>query len=613
MMKRSFLMILVALGMLTSFSSCKKYLDVVPTNVATLDDIFKTPSKALDFFFSCYAYIPPITSITGELSMELWGTDEMAICWTKYPVWNFMRGGQNTSGPNMNYWSSGGSGMYDGIRQCYILINNIDKTPDLDPIKAKADSMKSRMKGEAYFLIAYYHFVLLRQYGPVVPIIGETDITATGETFFAKRQPYDSCVNFIANMFDKAADLLAPDQSPNNLGRATSVIAKSIKARMLLYAASPLYNGNSEYYSNFKNKDGQLLMNLTYDVNKWKRAADACLEAIKTAELLGNQLYIFKGTLPSGMTQEQANCRYSIVDPWNKEVIWGYSHPEPYYGWQRHSFPRVSVSNENAFNGNSPTLKMIETFYTANGLPINIDPSFNYNGRYTISGEDILLHQKREPRFYASIAYHGGYYFANSTNLVMNFLFEGDEGNFTGAGNFSPSGYLVQKGVHPNSVITTSEDNLVNYPWPLMRLAELYLDYAEALNEYSGTAAQTTVIHYLDLIRIRAGIPGVLASWALVGKTAFTQEEMRQIIRQERMIELAFEGHRCWDIRRWKLGDAYFNVPVYGMNIMASTLANFYQPTIIETRSFFTPSYYLWPISVRDLSVNNNLVQNPGW
>jgi hypothetical protein len=613
MMKRFCIIIIIALGLTTGLSSCKKYLDVVPSNVATLNDAFKTPNNALNFFYSLYSYIPPISSITGSLSMEMWGTDEIAIPWTKYPVWNFVRGGQSSSSPYMNYWSTGGSGMYDGIRQCYIFLDNIDKTPNLDPIQSNADSMKTVMKGEAYFLIGYYHFVLLRQYGPLVPITGETDITASGSSFYPKRQPYDSCVNFIANMLDKAATMLPATQSLSNLGRATSVVAKSIKARMLLYAASPLCNGNTDYYSNFKNKDGQALMNLTYDANKWKRAADACLDAINAAQAQNIQLYTYTGTLPTGMTQAQANYRYSMVDPWNKELIWGYSKSEPYYGFQRHSFPRVTQSNTAAYNGNSPTLKMVETYYTANGLPINVDPSFNYNSRYTINGSTILLHQNREPRFYASIAYNGGSYFCNSTSVTMNFLLNGAEGTYAGAANYSPSGYLVQKGVHPNSIITTSSDNLISYPWPLVRLAELYLDYAEALNEYSGTSAQNTVISYIDPIRQRSGIPGVLTSWGLVGKTSFTQDEMRQIIRQERMIELGFEGHRIWDIRRWKLGDTYFNVPVQGMNIQATTAATFYQPTIIETRTFTTPNSYFWPISTNDLSVNSNLVQNPGW
>jgi hypothetical protein len=104
----------------------------------------------------------------------------------------------------------------------------------------------------------------------------------------------------------------------------------------------------------------------------------------------------------------------------------------------------------------------------------------------------------------------------------------------------------------------------------------------------------------------------VLTSWALAGKTSFTQDEMRNIIRTERTIELAFEGHRFWDIRRWKLG-AVFTQPVYGMNIKGTTAADFYQPTLVESRIFNTPSYYLMPISVTDLGINTNLVQNPGW
>ncbi|HLZ87244.1 MAG TPA: RagB/SusD family nutrient uptake outer membrane protein, partial [Puia sp.] len=400
--------------------------------------------------------------------------------------------------------------------------------------------------------------------------------------------------------------------SSSELGRVTSVIAKAIKARLFLYAASPLCNGNGEYYSSFKNMDGQPLMNLTYDPGKWKRAADAALDAIQAAQATGVKLYT--SSLPASTPAQKAqnNYRYSMVDPWNSELVWGYSMPEPFYGWQRHSMPRVSGQ---AYNGNSPTLKIVETYYTSNGLPIDVDPGFDYANRYQISGNTIVLHQNREPRFYASIAYDRGIYQANATNMTM--YFRGNEANgqslSSPLSDYSPTGYLVQKGVHPNSIITTSQNQVINYPWPIVRLAELYLDYAEALNEYDGINSQSTVLQYIDPIRIRSGIPGVAASWSLVGKTSFSQDEMRSIIRQERMIELAFEGHRCWDLRRWKLGAAYLNVPVYGMNIQGATAVDFYQPAIVEKRLFNTPGYYFFPISINDLSINKNLVQNPGW
>jgi hypothetical protein len=405
--------------------------------------------------------------------------------------------------------------------------------------------------------------------------------------------------------------MLPATVTSTELGRATSVVCKSIKARMLLYAASPLFNGNSEFYSNFKNHDGKPLMNLTYDVNKWKLAADACLDAIQAAQAAGVQLYTSSIATTDPFQKAMNNYRYTMVDPWNTELIWGYTDPQGNPNdLFRLATPRIQGKT---YNGECPTLKMVETYYTSNGLPIDVDPSYDYANRYQISGTTIKLHQNREPRFYASIGYDRGNYAVNNTNVLLKMMSGEAHGWSASQSDFSPGGYLQQKGVHPASVLTSSAQTPVKYPWPIIRLGELYLDYAEALNEYAGVAEQNTVIQYLDPLRIRSGIPGVLASWALVGKSSFTQDEMRTLIQRERTIELAFEGHRFWDVRRWKMGDGTFNVPVYGMNIKGTTPADFYQPTLVEPRIFNTPSYYLMPIAVMDLGINTNLVQNPGW
>jgi len=605
-MKRFILFLLLAAGLAPG---CKKYLNVVPPNTATLESAFNNSTAALNFFYSLYSYIPHVDNIGAIWDIET--TDEVCIPnWNNHTSKSYIRGQLNSSSPFWNFWGTAGgnpgASMFDGIRQCYTFLDNIDKTPNI----AAADLQ--RMKGEATFLIGYFHFVLLREYGPIVTIPGEVNLDGSGNTYYPARQPYDSCVHFISNLFDKAAGMLPANVlSSTELGRATSVICKSIKARMLLYAASPLFNGNSEFYSNFKNHDGKQLINLTYDANKWKLAADACLDAIQSAQSAGAQLYTSTIATSDPVQKAVNNYRYTMVDPWNSELIWGYVNPvsNPIDIF-RAATPRIQGKT---YNGECPTLKMVETYYTKNGLPINVDPSYDYANRYQISGTTIKLHQNREPRFYASIGYDRGNYAVNSTNIQLLMRSGETHGWSASQSDFSPGGYLQQKAVHPASVLTSSSQTAVRYPWPLVRLGELYLDYAEALNEYDGVAQQSTVLQYIDPLRIRSGIPGVQASWALAGKTSFSQDEMRNIIRTERTIELAFEGHRFWDVRRWKMGNGTFNVPVYGMNIKGTTAADFYQPTLVEQRIFNTPSYYLMPIAVSDLGINANLVQNPGW
>ncbi|ETN93898.1 Starch-binding associating with outer membrane [Zhouia amylolytica] len=599
------LLLVIAFSFMMLSTSCDEYLDIVPDDVSTLDDAFNRPNEALNFLYSVYGFMPQENDMFS--SIALWGTDEMVTPWDRswYHAKRMMRGELNASDPFFDYWTAAGSiDMYDGIRQAYIFLNNIDKTPDFSQAEVR------RMKGEATFLIGYYHFILLRQYGPIVLMENEVPLDASGEDFYAPRIPYDQCVEFIAQKFDEAYALLPNDVSTDReLGRVNKAIAKALKARVLLYAASPLFNGNSEFYADFTGHDGTPLMNTSYDEQKWVLAADANKDAIEAAQTIGHDLYAYSNEGDNEMEQGALNYRYSMVDPWNKEVVWGYSVPEGYYGWQRHSIPRIS---SNSYNGQSCSLSMVETFYTENGLPIDVDPAYNYSARFQMADSTIILHRNREPRFYATVGFDRGLFEVNNTEVVLKMRMDEAHGWANGLNDYSPTGYLVKKGVHPQTIISSSENQVINYPWPLVRMAELYLNYAEALNEAYGAARHAEVIQYLDLIRERSNVPGVLEAWSLVGKSSFSKEEMRAIIQQERNIELCYEGHRTWDVRRWKQGEM-FNVPAQGLDIRSSEAVDFYKPVNVENRVFTTPGYYLFPIRLSEVEINQNLVQNPGW
>lgn len=604
-MKHIFKKTVAALALVCCMSACE-YLDIVPNDISTVDDAFKRPNEALNFLYSTYGFMPNENDMFS--SIALWGSDELVTPWDRshYFAKRMVRGEMNASDPFFDYWTHNGPiDMYDGIRQCYIFLKNIDRTPGFSVQEV------TRMKGEVTFLIAYYHFNLLRQYGPIVIMEDEVPFNAPVEEFFAARRPYDECVAFITQKFDEAAQML-PVQvaSSSEAGRVTSLIAQSMKARTLLYAASPLFNGNSEYYAGFANKDGTKLMQTAYDAEKWNAAAVANKTAIDAAEALGIRLYTHTSASTSPLKAAMQNYRFSMVAPWNSELIWGFSSPEPYYGWQRHSAPRVAGE---AYNGQAPSIQMVETYYTKNGLPISVDTEFNYANRYKMADSTIVLHRNREPRFYASIAFDRGVFEVNNTEVVMYLRSNEQHGWSSGQNNYSPTGYLVKKGVHPQTIITKSQSQVINYPWPLIRLAELYLNYAEAMNEFHGPARHDEVIKYLDRVRERAGVPGVLEAWSKVNKNSFTKEEMREIIRQERSIELAFEGHRTWDVRRWKIGGEVFNVPAQGLNIRANSTEDFYKVVNTENRVFSTPASYLFPIRIRELEINQSLVQNPGW
>ena len=633
-------------------TSCN-YLDVVPSEIPQLSDAFKNEATAQNYIMgNVYGYIPTESSIAENPA--LLSTDELDIPWrndkTNFKAYHINLGTLDTSSPYFNLWegANGSKALYKGIREAYVFLENIDQVPDLDVAK------KARWIAEAHFLIGYYHFCLLRQYGPIIVARNSVDMNAPEEQRYPRREPVDNCFNFILENIDYAINNGLPQSvTSNEWGRITTLIAKSLKSRILLYRASPIFNGNEDY-SNFKDSDGTILVNTVYDAEKWKAAADISFEAIQMAETKGVKLYkcstnssltfadsllkakdltgIIPGQRPkisynslSEEKRKEYDYRYTMVDPWNCELIWGFTNIENNQTWQRHSMLRPYT-----FNGISPTLKMVEAYYTRNGLPIEQDPEFDYEKRYQLVAADnvhcydrtLRLHYNREPRFYASIAFDNSIYELRGANILCEMRFNKPYGKQSQ--DASSTGYLVKKGVHPSSDCQQSGQTglLVKYPFPLIRLAELYLNYAEALNEYEGEASHSKIIPYLDKIRERAGIPALLKSWskARYPKTSFTKDEMREIIHRERMIELSFEGHRMWDIRRWKIARQEFDQDVKGWDVSGQSVEEFYnvsgdmaQPQIVADRNFPNEKYALWPISITEIQKNRNLVQTDGW
>ncbi len=421
---------------------------------------------------------------------------------------------------------------------------------------------------------------------------------------------------------------------------ATSTAAKAIKSRLLLYAASPLFNGNKEFYADFKNPDGTPLMNTVYDAKKWDRAATAALEAIKFAEANGFALYeAAEGGLvnmpePADLTQR--SLRFNFIDKNNtKEVIWAETRTEGQYGLQNKSMPFWKGST---WNGVAPSITMVERFYTKNGLPIDEDPAYQYNERYEVAsfseddanGEGVSLgiNMNREPRYYAWVSFHNGYYEclgdnsdANSPYLKSNkrgvdgaklltqFTINANCGIQGRSSNYSPTGFLNKKGVTPEATSTGTTKNAINFPWPVVRLAELYLEYAEACVE-SGNLKDAKI--YLNKVRKRAGVPAVETAWN--GVATLDKAKLRQIVRQERLIELYLENHNFWDIRRWKEGAKYFTQKPRGLSINASTLFEFSKVVEVQvTRNFSSPGQYLMPIPIGEVNKNAKLVNNPGY
>ena len=619
---------LIAFFLVIGLTSCN-YLDIVPDERPTEDDAFKDQKAAERYMYSCYSYIPNLRD--GTSSMDLFTGDEVVTAFEHESFASFNKGNYNPSNPLINYWDT----LFKGIRQCYILKANIANVPGLDP------AISEDYVNQADFLIGFFHYLLVRTYGPTI-LLKELPDQNTSAADFLGRTPYDDCVNWICDIFDKvsAEGKLPAVRKGNQYGLATSTAAKAIKSRLLLYAASPLFNGNKEFYADFKNPDGTPLMNTVYDAKKWDRAATAALEAIKFAEANGFALYeAAEGGLvnmpePADLTQR--SLRFNFIDKNNtKEVIWAETRTEGQYGLQNKSMPFWKGST---WNGVAPSITMVERFYTKNGLPIDEDPAYQYNERYEVAsfseddanGEGVSLgiNMNREPRYYAWVSFHNGYYEclgdnsdANSPYLKSNkrgvdgaklltqFTINANCGIQGRSSNYSPTGFLNKKGVTPEATSTGTTKNAINFPWPVVRLAELYLEYAEACVE-SGNLKDAKI--YLNKVRKRAGVPAVETAWN--GVATLDKAKLRQIVRQERLIELYLENHNFWDIRRWKEGAKYFTQKPRGLSINASTLFEFSKVVEVQvTRNFSSPGQYLMPIPIGEVNKNAKLVNNPGY
>lgn len=638
--------LLLALLLAGGFS-CKKFLDIVPDNVATVESAFKLRKEAEKYLFTCYSYLPK--NGDGWFNAALTAADEIWYPQNDQSTWHaafrIAQGQQNKSTPYFDEWAGerkGGSGdtravplkIWRGINQCNIFLENVrdlNKVRDIDPFE------RERWIGEAEFLKAYYHYYMLRMYGPI-PIMDKS-IDLDAENIFTKRQPVDACVDYISALLDSAyAKLPMKITDENNeMGRITQTIALAVKAKLLVMAASPLFNGNPDFAS-FTDKEGTRFFSANYDPQKWVRARDACKAAIDLAAMNGHELYTYKNDVYnlSDPMKIQMNVRNAVTTWWNPEIIWGNSNS--YFNNEFMCVPPLERgTNFDRFSLRglwAPPMKIVKLFYTRNGVPMEEDKTLNFTNytelrtataadKYYIEPNFVTarLHFDREPRFYADIGFDGGIFYMqdspsgsdeNTYYLKAKNVENAGYGHFQ---NYSETGYFVKKLANWRST-TRGQTNptWLGYPWPMIRLADLYLLYAEALNETEGGSA--TAIEYVDKVRQRAGLNGVVESWTNYSNSPAkftTKEGLRQIIQRERSIEMLFEGERLWDLKRWKLAAEVLNEDITGWNIFGKTTASFYQERFVFDQTFITPRDYFWPIGDYDTRRNPQLVENPGW
>src|SRR5690554_4182686 len=629
--KIKLLIIITSIGVLTN---CSDYLDVVPDGVATLDNAFSNRINAEKFLFSCYNMLPnqndPYT-FPGNMA----GADEM---WyhnkhSHRSGARIARNDQNAADPFHNYWDGrrDGRNLWIGIRDCNIFLENIERVPDLQAWE------RVRWISEVKFIKAYLHLFLSQLYGPIPIVDKNLAVNADPEEVRVHREPVDSVINYVVNLLDESL-LNLPDrieETTTEMGRITKPIALSVKAKALVWVASPLFNGNPDY-ANFKDKRGIQLISTQYDESKWERALEAVDEAIDACHEAGHVLYQYRRGIEemSDVTLQKYTLRGAVSERpvQNQEIIWAHPAFQNANQFQNYVTPKFENWVEVDVAAIGATLKIAEQYYTQNGVPINEDYSWNYAGRYEMRRDTGSFHQYyissgeitanlnyyREPRFYAHLAFDRSLYEMLSQKESETIVVKCRSGEPSGilfSTAYIPTGYFIKKLVSFRSATTTTSPSPWRFSIPNIRLADLYLLRAEAANEVKGTP-DNDVYQWVDSIRLRAGLEGVVDSWtnySNIPSKPTTKEGMREIIKRERMIELAFEGERPFDLRRWKDAMKYQNEPVQGWDIQGVRPEEYYEVTTIFNARNFTTKDYLQPLWTNTIIKNSNLVQNPGW
>ncbi|MCL3779225.1 RagB/SusD family nutrient uptake outer membrane protein [Prolixibacteraceae bacterium JC049] len=626
--------IFILTALMAGLMSCGDYLDVVPDDVATLDNAFTDRVQARKYLFTCYSYLPPAVDpgtnpayLAGD---EYWLNDNQYAYNFKGSTFDIALGSQTADDPLANFYEGRRKGwdLYQAIRNCNIFIKRVAEMDNIEEYE------KAQWKAEAQVLKAYYHFFLLRMYGPIPLIKENLPVSASPSQVKFFRAPVDECFTYIVELLDEAIEHLPAlvENTTEELGRITSTIAKGIKARVLLEAASPLFNGN-KHMGAFVRNDGEKYFS-EYDKEKWKKASDALLEAIDAAHQAGHKLYVYTDNMAlSDELKLKMTLRNRVPDRWNSEVIWGDSKNSNKTGsLQDQAQANFYNGGESATQqGLSVTFNIIQEYYSNNGVPIQEDKAWSgvellkykkaeEEDKYNIKkGEEIpAIHFNREPRFYADLAFDRSVWMGQGRNNPDDsYIVKCRNGELSGKttiSRYNVTGYFPKKLVNVKNVFGSSRSyTSVKYAFPLIRLSDLYLAYAEALNEYAGPSDD--VYSYIDQVRERAGLKGVVESWrdnSISPEKPLNQDGLRTIIQQERMLELAFEGRRYWDVRRWMRAEELFNTTVKGWDVTSKDKDDYYNLLDLYHREF-EPKDYFWPIRSYILTVNPNLDQNPGW
>lgn len=519
---------------------------------------------------------------------------------------------------------------YAAIRACNLFLSKIDTAPLDSEQYLNSEEVRERLKYEALCLRAFFYTDLVRYYGGV-PIITKV-LDRDSPELYTPRANLKEMRDFIVADCDSAAAHLPSKQLSSDYHRVGASVAKAIKARLLLHLASPLFNSTA---------GGTQLSAWSwgnYDANRWKEAADACRDLIDfkdpvTGKLVADLVYLTttnanylnaRNSYPGSLN---ALGFYSVfVTRVNPEIILSFSKKGATTNeidkWQLPG----SIQTEGDKSYTLPTYNYAAAFEMKDGIPpyltdddgqYIIDPvtkEFKVNPKSSFNPQDPYA--DRDSRFYHSIWYQG--------SIFSNCVFECWRANDGSYGReyqvgYGMTGIFLRKFMDPRNISTGSNvpgilSGGTSHCFPIFRLAEFVLGYAEAMNEFLPDGADRAgVIDELNKIRLRSDMPDV-ATTALRNEWSVTDKKaMRKFIRNERRVELAFEEHRFFDVRRWLVGENTQRV-VYAHDILKDKENNTFQYSIkIWEKRIYESRHNLLPIPQSEVNNNPKILQNPGW
>lgn len=587
--------IIFLLALFTGLQACKKQNAFLDGQAIALDEnlVFSDSIRTMAFLTGIYSDIAfsfnkgrwdshgNTEQATDDAEYTLSGVAQIAVILYNGSISPTT---YNTRGIVGDFWNT----PYANVRRVNLLLSKLPATP-------LSASMQSRVKGEAMFLRAWYYTQLLIAYGGV-PVVGDK-VYDKDDLINLPRETFANTVKYISEELDKAAALL-PAVYPDDIdyGRVTKGACLALKSRALLYAASPLFNGGCIIPGH---KAEALVSYPTASTSYWQAAADAAQAVINSGTY---------SLLVDNTTKPGYGFYNVFLQRVNPEYIFGY-YRGPNRDFEGYYNPRTRGGSTNR---SLPTQDLVDCFPMKNGLqPLNADGTINTASGYSATNPYV----NRDPRFNYSIIFNGSSYFNSTGGLSPVYTFVNGTGTIPAptatidafdAG--TTTGYFSRKMC--DSMISANSGANTNRAWPLIRYAEILLNYAEAINE----AGQTSLAYpKLIELRQRAGIdPGVNNLYGL--KPNMTKEEMREVVRNERRIELAFEDHRWHDIRRWKIAMVTNNQYNKVMKITKNSNGSYtYERRESIRRHNFRPEMYLMPIPDGEINKMPALLQNPGW